>query len=1015
MSGHAESRTATHRGIRAISLLVVLTVVAAGCAWTARVNLAATGAQAVGGDSIAPAMSADGRYIAYASVATNLVPGDTNGVSDIFRRDVVTGTTTRISVDGLGGQALGGDSTAPAMSADGRYITYSSSATNLVAGDANGISDIFLHDTVSGSTTRLSVDTAGQGADGASTDPAISADGLRVAFVSTASDLVAGDSNARPDIFVRNLTDGSTARVNVDDAGSAAAGGDSFDVAISADGRYVAFVSAATNLVAGDVNGVDDIFLRDTVGGTTTRVSIDSSGSQATGGNSRQPGMSPDGRFVVFTSAATDLVTTDTNGNDDIFVRDTLLATTIRMSVDEIGNEVFGGGSAQPDISADGSLVVFSSAASDIVAGDTNGNDDIFLRDTVAATTTRLSVDQYDGEAIGGWSREPDVSADGRYVAYASAAVNLVPGDTNGVVDIVSRRTERPALTGVSPNLGDRGTPVTLTVTGEYFTDVTMAGLGGGIGITSLVVVSDTEIEIEIDIAADAPLGPRTLVLGEIGTLGPLTGAVGECPDCFTVSDPWSIADPSPDIQAIHASLLPTGKVLIIEGNGWDQTQHASGTYRAGLWDPTDNSFTEIITPVDLFCVGHAQLADGRLLISGGTATWAGGALEGAPDAFLFNPWTEQFEPVDAGVVGRWYPTVVNLDDGTTLTIGGIDGNGVSTNTYEIWDPATGTFGPVGTFPGSQVAVPLYPALHLLERDAADSTRLFYSGVYAVGTSPDAVPGIWDLDNNTYTPVPGLRQPEWTDQAASILLPPAQDQTVMVIGGGNLGQIATDRVDLVDLRDPSPAFVPGPSISESKMFVLASILPDRTVIQAGGVDRHISGFNAEFHANAQARFSVQTYDPTTNQWTDRPQPTVARAYHSEMVLLDDGRVALLGGQWAPGPGERRVEILEPWYFNEARPTIDSAPAAISFGQSFDITVTVATGKPIAYVELVKPSTATHSLDPGHRLVDLDFSVSGNVITATPNFGGDLAPAGYYMLNVVDADGVPSVSTWVQLG
>jgi len=281
-------------------------------------------------ESSYPSMSADGRYVAFASVV-DLVSDDTNLVWDIFVRDRQSGAVQRVSVDASGNQG-NSDSVNPSISADGRYVAFESDATNLVAGDGNAFKDIFVYDRQSGTIERVSVDSDGAEADGPSLRCSLSADGRYVAFMSGAADLVDDDTNPVYDIFVYDRQNDSIERVSVDSAGAQA---DDFSEipTISADGRYVAFRSNATNLVAGDTNGTFDVFVHDRQSGTTERVSVDSSENQV-GGMSGFVSLSADGRYVAFESFATTLVMGDGNGSQDIFVRDRQGGTTVRGSVD---------------------------------------------------------------------------------------------------------------------------------------------------------------------------------------------------------------------------------------------------------------------------------------------------------------------------------------------------------------------------------------------------------------------------------------------------------------------------------------------------------------------------------------------------------------------------------------------------------------------------------------------------------------------------------------------------------
>jgi Tol biopolymer transport system component len=292
---------------------------------TERVSVDSAGNQANKGSPAGSAISAHGRYVAFWSYADNLVPGDTNGRDDVFVHDRKTGITTRVSVDSAGNQGNGG-SFDPAISADGRYVAFASEANNPVPDSPIVDSDIFVHDRKTGITTMVSVDSAGnQASYGGNYDPAISAHGRYVAFTSYADNLVPADTNGGSDAFVHDRKTGITTRVSVDSAGNQADNGRIYDLsygpAISADGRYVAFNSHADNLVPADTNGGSDVFVHDRKSGITTRVSVDSTGAQA-GYHSFSPAISADGHSVTFYSRATNLVADDTNNQPDIFVHD---------------------------------------------------------------------------------------------------------------------------------------------------------------------------------------------------------------------------------------------------------------------------------------------------------------------------------------------------------------------------------------------------------------------------------------------------------------------------------------------------------------------------------------------------------------------------------------------------------------------------------------------------------------------------------------------------------------------
>jgi Tol biopolymer transport system component len=424
---------------------------------TTRVSVDSSGAQADSG-SYSSSISDDGRYVAFGSGASNLVPGDTNGTWDVFVRDLKpdpgqTETIQRVNVDSSGAQANGDSyiTTATSISSDGRYVAFISHATNLVENDTNGISDVFVHDRQSGTTQRVNewvstdgfgnkvVIEANGGSDWALTS--ISDDGRYVAFDSDATNLVESDTNDAPDVFVRDLKPdpGQTEtiqRVNVDSSG-AQADGQSYSTSISSDGRYVAFASDA-NLVEYDGNSRYDAFVRDRQAGTTERVSENSPRD-----NGFDPSISSDGRYVAYISTV--LGRDDRNyGNvyyydrNDVFVYDRQAGTTERVSVGRCGRTEPNGDSFSASISSDGRYVTFATYATNLVEGDTFSEGwgvDVFVRDRQAQTTQAASVDS-SGTLSNTWSDSPSISDDGRYVAFASEGDNLVAGDTNNNTDV---------------------------------------------------------------------------------------------------------------------------------------------------------------------------------------------------------------------------------------------------------------------------------------------------------------------------------------------------------------------------------------------------------------------------------------------------------------------------------------------------------------------------------------------------------------------------------------------------
>ncbi len=391
------------------------------------------------------------------------------------------------------------------------------------------------------------------------------------------------------------------------------------------------------------------------------------------------------------------------------------------------------------------------------------------------------------------------------------------------------------------------------------------------------------------------------------------------------------------------------------------------------------------------------------MLVAGGTTKYPanGGNFGGSRQAFVFDPSDNKYESVPDTKVARWYPTVVELGDGKLFTLGGYNENGVRTRNYELFD---GTSWSDSVPPPAEVggAMPTYPALHLLQ-----DGRLFYSGANVLGTGT-MTPGIWDLGSNTLEKVPNLPKKGLRDEAMSVLLPPAQDQRVMILGGGNTNSTvnATDSAAVVDLKQAAPKYKALPAMDAAKMYVSAVVLPNSTVLETGGGSKSVN-------AGSYPVYSAQIFDPKTDTWSKAADPTVPRLYHSSAMLLPDGRVATFGGN-PKGSFEMRIEIYTPEYLrtNTARPRITSGPTEMTYGGTYSLGTTQASALKSAV--LIRPAAVTHSSDSNQRLIDLALTPTGNGASVTVPREPNLTPPGWYMLFVNDANGVPSVAKWVHV-
>jgi Tol biopolymer transport system component len=400
---------------------------------------------AANGDSYSPCFSANGRYLVFNSMASNLVATDTNGSTDVFRYDVLERTILRVSLTHAGAEANGvstvaGLGTCP-ISENGRYVAFSSRATNLVTSDTNEHSDIFVRDIEEGSTVRVSVGANGTQANADSLHAVLSADGTRILFISNATNLGAGSGAHR--LYLRDSVNAQTELLSVSESYAFSA----YRPTMNAQGTVVA-ADSTVMLDTSQPSGTYNVFLRT---GETPLLVSHAHGQPATsaGGNSRHAVLTPDARFIAFQSDSANLLPPgqDTNGSVDVFLRNLMDGSLERISLSAISTEVTGD-STFPSLSADGRYVLFHSVSNELVAGDSNEAADVFLRDRVAETTIRVSVgskgEQADGPAV---ADSLALSSDGRQAAFGSQASNLAPGVTGGWQQLYLRTLPAPAQT----------------------------------------------------------------------------------------------------------------------------------------------------------------------------------------------------------------------------------------------------------------------------------------------------------------------------------------------------------------------------------------------------------------------------------------------------------------------------------------------------------------------------------------------------------------------------------------
>ena len=498
----------------------------------------------------------------------------------------------------------------------------------------------------------------------------------------------------------------------------------------------------------------------------------------------------------------------------------------------------------------------------------------------------------------------------------------------------------------------------------------------------------------------------------------------------------WSTLPVSMPINPIHATLLHTGKILVVSGSGNcpptlagcpQGPQYSQG---AALLDLSSNKITTMPIGWDMFCNGMSIMQDGRVLINGGTKGYGSLAVVGVNgeipftglrNTSIFDPGTESFVDVAPTAHGRWYPTITELNDGRMMTTSGLnDTDGNNNNTSEIWDGQQWS----AEIPGDphipdfpEFGFPLYPRMHLLP-----SGHVFYSAPSSATIDFNPSSQTWTLV--AWTGYPGPNDPNGERiYGTSVLLPltPQNNYSpkVMIMGGDNP---ATDTTELIDLSPAgaqlsaacptyAPCWVPGPKMAQARVEMEATILPNGKILVDGG--------SAKDEDPSTASMKAEIYDPATNSFSSGGSNAFPRLYHNVQLLLPDGTVALAGGNPEQGVFENHIEIYQPSYLFKAdgslatRPTIGAnTPASITYAGSFNVPTLDASS--VASVVLMKAGSVTHSFDMDQRYVGLSFTASSGNLTVSEPPNSNIAPPGYYMLFLVNKAGTPSLASWVKV-
>jgi hypothetical protein len=441
-------------------------------------------------------------------------------------------------------------------------------------------------------------------------------------------------------------------------------------------------------------------------------------------------------------------------------------------------------------------------------------------------------------------------------------------------------------------------------------------------------------------------------------------------------------------VTGIHAALLNNGNVLL-----WTYSLHRStGPTIAKIFNPTTQTAVDASPSfdVDFYCGGMTFLSDGTLFDTGGQDE-NGVSRGGVQNTEFFDPATSSWTQGPDMTYGRWYPTNVIMPDGTVLILSGFDSTGV-TNVHpmEQYDPVTDTISVLPVSANTPQNTDTYPRMHILP-----TGKIFNSGQRSDTQMYDPVAQTWSFVSNSNF---GKRQ-----EGASVLLPGLEK--VLAAGGTHTQNAggATNTAEIIDFTQSKPEWAYTGAMTYPRYNHNLVLLADGTVLAVGGNTEGIYNDPVE---------QAELYSPATGKWTVMASQQANRAHHSVAVLLPNGTVLSAGSDSGTSLDET-VEIFSPTYlFKGARPTITSAPSSLVYGQTFTISSPTATS--INQVALIKPGVDTHDNNFDQRYVDLTFSAKNGVITATAPASGNYAPPGYYMLVIVNTNGVPSVMPFLTL-
>jgi hypothetical protein len=624
--------------------------------------------------------------------------------------------------------------------------------------------------------------------------------------------------------------------------------------------------------------------------------------------------------------------------------------------------------------------------------------------------------------ATSGFSTSVPTGATGRswqttITAYTSGDRKIMPSDTTGcIADMTAGTSYTVSVAYKSTTTANDLAAFTYNPSTGWNYWQTLKALGPAANWTTVSAVVPTPpagtTKVTIGLAAQGKGTINTTAYSMLptGTVTPPPPTGGDGSPSTTdptVVGSWAYNTMDSPVRNMHSTLLKDGRILMMAGSGNDPNNFTAGSFKTSIWNPATNTTTAVATPYDMFCSGHVTLPNGDVLIAGGTMTFQGvnnaPTFQGSQNSYIFHVATNTFTKVNQTLDGHWYPTLTKLGTGDVWMAGGLGSNGNGSMVTEMFKTSTSTWQPVTATKQTWTYWGEYPAMFLLANG-----NLFYTGSHAFGgPRPGSNSSVYNITTGAVGDVDTSAEgtdAQLRDQGQSVMLYPAQAQKFLIAGGGNIDISAapTNSAAVIDMTATTPAWQKVASFpGVGKQYVNMLNLFDGSVLEVDGATGVKTG-------------DVKTaalFNPTTNTWTAIPPDPEGRDYHSTAILIPDGRVVVMGSNPIDNSWNYKITIYSPPYlFKGTRPTITTAPTAMTYGGSYSLGVTGT----VQSASLYSLGSPTHQMDSNQRMVQLTLTGTGATRTAVVPTNKNLLPPGPYMLTVLDSNGVPSVAKIVSV-